>query len=219
MANLQVGIVGLGKFGRAFGAALRGLGVSVLGVDIGQDQIRAAQESMDYVFQADARDLKALQQLGFADMTHALVSVGSSIEASVLIVLHLKELGIPNLWAKAISDDHERLLKRIGVDHVVFPERYAATELANRLVTPGLIDQLPIGDGEDVAVLELTVDKWKEKTLRDLDLTNHYQVMVVARRPFGDDHFHFAPGADIPLRVGDKLIVIGSRKVVVKLEA
>lgn len=220
MAKLQVGIVGLGRFGLTFAQALVRQGAEVLAIDQSETVVQAARDLLPHVYVADGTDEKALAQLGFADFSHVLVSVGESVTSSAMVALHVKDLGVPVVWAKAISDDHARLLTRIGVDKTVFPERYAANELASRLMVPGLINQLPIGDGaEDVAVLELVVDHWREKTLRELDLSKKHQTVVVAKREFGEDRYRFAPGADVPLRLGDKLVVIGPRKVVVGLEA
>ena len=217
MAQSQVGIIGLGKFGLAFGKALIALEQEVLGVDSNVDSVRRAQDMLTQAYQADAMEKKALEQLGFADFSHVVVSVGSSIEASAMISLYLKELDVPNIWVKAMSGDHEKLLRKIGVHEVIFPERYAANQLANQLATPGLIESLPIG--HDVALLELSVDEWDGKTLRDLDLTNTFQVQVIAERKAHETQFRFIPKANEQLRKGDTLIMLGHRETLAKLKA
>ncbi len=208
-SRIQVGIIGLGKFGLAFGKALVDLGQEVMGIDTDMDNVRRAQDILTQVYQADGAEKKALEQLGFSDMTHVMVSVGGSIESSAMISLYLKELDVSNVWVKAISSDHEKLLRKIGVTEVIFPERYAANQLANKLAVPGLIEYLPFG--QDVALLELTVSRWDGRTLRELALTSKYGVQVIAVRKAGEERFGFIPKADEPLRQGDTLIIIGQR--------
>lgn len=206
-SSVQVGIIGLGKFGFAFGQALVELGQEVMGIDSNMDLVRRAQDALTQVYQADAMEKKALEQLGIRDMTHVMVSVGGSIEASAMISLYLKELDVPNIWVKAVSEDHEKLLRKIGVNEVIFPERFAANQLANRLAVPGLIEYLPFG--QNVALLELMVQRWDGRTLRELALTSKYGVQVIAVRKAGEESLEFIPKADEPLRKGDTLIVIG----------
>ena len=143
--KLMVGVIGLGKFGFRFGQTLIELGHQVLGIDTDANKIKRAQHRLTQTYQGDATDKTLLAQLGLSDFTHILISVGSSIEASVMIAMYLKELGVPTIWVKAISEDHEKLLHKIGVDEVIMPEHYAARQMANRLAIPGFIEYLPFG--------------------------------------------------------------------------
>jgi trk system potassium uptake protein TrkA len=207
MKHLQVGVIGLGKFGFAFGKALTELGQEVLGLDRDTENVRRAQHVFTQVYQGDAMDKKVLSQLGFPELTHVLVSVGHSIEASTMISLYLKELGTANVWVKAVSADHVKLLWRIGVDDVVFPEEFAAIQLAHRLAVPGLISYLPFD--QDVAIQELAVDKWQGQSLRALELPTRHQVQVIAVKKTAEPRYRFIPRADEPLGKGDLLVVIG----------
>ncbi|MDD4650214.1 MAG: NAD-binding protein, partial [Desulfoplanes sp.] len=112
---MEIGIIGLGKFGFFLGSALINMGHRVVGVDSTQAKVQAAQETLTQVYQANATDSIALAQLGIADLSHVIVSVGQSMEASILIALHLKELKAAQIWVKAVSEDHEKILNRIGV--------------------------------------------------------------------------------------------------------
>ena len=206
--KLLVGIVGLGKFGLTCGEILIQMGNEVLGVDNDPTRIKRAQQLLTQTYEADASDRKVLEQLGFAELTHALVSVGSSIEASVMISMYLKELGTASVWVKAVSADHERLLRKVGVDEVILPEIYAARQLALRMAIPGFIDFVPFGEG--MALREVYVDQWTGKSLREIDMTNRYQVQVIALKRAGNSRFQFIPGADEPLQKDDVLAVMGS---------
>ena len=117
--KLFIGVIGLGKFGIALGKTLINMGYEVLGVDRSEEAVKKAQSIFTQVYRADVKDKKVLEQLGFKDVSHAVVSVGSSISTSSMVSFYLKELGVPQVWVKAINEDHEKLLKKIGVDHVV----------------------------------------------------------------------------------------------------
>ena len=205
--KLQVGVIGLGKFGFWFAKNLMDLGQEVLGVDKDPENIRRAQHHLTQVYQADAADKEALKQIGFADLTHALVSVGDDISAGTIISLYLKDLGIPSVWVKAVNSDHKRLLNKIGVERVIIPEHVAAKQLANRMAVPGFLSHLPFD--KDWALKELTVKKWAGKSLRQLDLTNRYHIQVIAVKKAGPNRFSFIPKADDVLDEGDVLAIIG----------
>ncbi len=205
--KLLVGVIGLGKFGFWFGQSLVELGHEVLGVDVNPDNVRRAQNIFSQVYQADAMDKEALMQIGFTDVTHALVSVGESISASTMISMYLKELDIPNVWVKAVHSDHKKLLNKIGVDKVIIPEQVAAQQLANRVAMPGFIDYLPFD--HTMVLKELKVKEWAGQTLRDIDLTNRFNIQVIAVKKAGDNRFRFIPKADDTVGEGDTMIVIG----------
>jgi trk system potassium uptake protein TrkA len=215
MDKLSVAVIGLGKFGLAFGQTLMELEQNVLGIDADMDRVRHCQDILPQVYQADAMDMSALEQMGIPEVSHVMVSLGESIEASCIVSLHLKELEIPNVWVKAVSDDHEKLLKKIGVDEVVFPERYTAKQMANRMAMPGLVENLPFG--QEMAIVEIPIDEWAGKTLRQLDLTNQHEVQVLAIKKTGEMSFTFIPKADDALRKGDVLVVLGQRETVGEL--
>ncbi|MCG2747930.1 MAG: TrkA family potassium uptake protein [Desulfobulbaceae bacterium] len=216
MSVSDIGIIGLGKFGLQFGQTLVELGRKVIGVDANPENIKKAQHIIPYVYQADAADKEALQQLGFGDMSHVLVSVGDSIAASSMISMYLKELGVPQVWVKATNSDHQKLLLKIGVDEVFIPEHLAARQLANRVAMPGFISELPFA--HDMSIKELIVRRWAGKTLRNIDLTNRFNVQVISIKKNGDQKFSFIPKADLMLEADDTLMVIGYNVALAKLD-
>lgn len=207
MDVLEVGIIGLGKFGYALAESLLEMGHRVVGLDNNESAVRSAQGLLTRVYQGDATDKQVLTQLGFPDLKMIMVSVGESMEASILITLALQELEAGTVWVKAVSEGHEKVLRKLGADLVVFPERFMARQLAQRLSVPGLLDYLPMGKG--VALREVSVEAWDGKSLRDLDLANRFRVQVVAIKPTGEKDFNFVPRSDKPLRSGDTLLVMG----------
>lgn len=211
----EIGVIGLGKFGFCLARTLVELGHSVIGLDTGESRVRMARDVLTQVFQADGSDKVTLQQLGVADLSYVVVSIGHSLEASVLITLNLKEMGARNVWVKAISEDHEKVLRKVGADFVVFPEQFVAKQLAHRLATPGLLNYMPLGGG--IALHEITVDKWAGQSLRELDLSNRYNIQVVARKKPGEAEFAFLLPPDKPLDAGDVLVAIGSEESLAKV--
>ncbi|MDH5297488.1 MAG: TrkA family potassium uptake protein [Desulfobulbaceae bacterium] len=215
--TLQAGVIGLGKFGYKFGKTLMELGHTVVGIDNNPDNIKLSQHVFTQVFQADATDKTALAQIGVGDLSHVLVSVGDSIAASAMISMYLKELGVEVVWVKAINSDHEKLLRKIGVDEVVRPEHLAAKQLANRMAIPGFIELLPFD--KTMAIKELMITEWAGKSLRELDITNRFNIQVIATRKARATMFKFIPKADERLESGDVLVVIGHIEELNSLES
>lgn len=215
-AKMEIGVIGLGKFGFSLAEALANLGHDVVGVDLREEHVRKAQDKLAQVYLTDGTDEKALEQIGFKDLDKVIVSTGGSMEASILVVLNLQSLGVKNIWVKAISSQHERVLYKLGVPYVVFPEAFVAFQLAHRLTTPGIHDYF--GLGTDVVTKEILVQRWAGKTLRDLDLTNTYQVQVIAYRKNGEADFSFVPRADLVFEEGDVIVLIGKTQDVVKID-
>ncbi|MDY0307458.1 MAG: TrkA family potassium uptake protein, partial [Desulfovibrionaceae bacterium] len=172
--KIEIGVVGLGKFGYALAESVKELGHVAVGVDADEAMVRRAQVVLDQVFQADGTDKKVLEQLGFQNLDYVVVSIGKSMEASILVAMNLQELGVKNIWVKAISPEHEKVLKRLGVHFVVFPEQFVARQLAHRMAVPGILDYLPLGEG--VLVQEIKVERWAGKSLRDLNLPATHRV-------------------------------------------
>ncbi len=210
MAKMEMGVVGLGKFGYCLAETLVEMKQSVVGVDLSENRVKIARELLSQVYRADATDKTALRQLGFHELPVVVVSIGSSMEASILITMNLKEIGVDKVWVKAISEDHEKILYRLGADLVIFPERYVAKQLAHRLAVPGLLNYLPVGGG--VVLQEFVVDAWAGQTLRQLNLPTKHKIQVVGIRRPGEVEFSFVPQADTELHKGDVVVVIGNEQ-------
>ncbi len=212
--KMEIGVIGLGKFGLPLARALAEKGHSVVGIDGSESRIRQAQNVLDLVYVADATDSTALRQLRIQDLDMVIVSVGSSMEASILIVFNLLEMGMRKLAVKAVTPEHKKILMRLGVENVIQPEQDAALVLAHRISNPGMLDLLQLGGG--VLLQELEVDKWEGRTLMELQLTAK-GIMVVAVREAGGADYSFVPAADKPLAKGETLAVIGKEKDVLSL--
>ena len=201
-------VIGLGRFGSNLAATLYHMGYSVLAIDLDEDKVQRNRDQSTHAVQADATDEQTLRSLGVTNFEVAVVSIGHDMQASILVTLLLKEIGIPLVIAKASSDVHGKVLKRIGADRVVYPERDMGIRLANHLVIDNIVDYLEITP--DVSIVEINATKGLEgQTLRSLDLRSKHRVNVVAiRRGVGE--VIVPPDPNDPIRYGDILIALGS---------
>ena len=213
--HLEVGIIGLGKFGLSMALALKDMGHSVVGIDTAESRMVLAQESIELVYKADASQTSVLSSLHFHEMDHVIISVGDRVEKSLTIVLNLQDLGMNHIWVKAANDEHRKILLRMGVERVVLPEEDAAFMAAHQLVQPGMLDIVPKYGG--IAIQELRVEEWDEKTLIELDLIRKYTVIVLGVRRRHTEDIDFVPNAQTRLRKGDTLLVVGKLDTISKL--
>lgn len=151
-ADAPVLVIGLGRFGAATAGQLAALGRDVLVIDDDMTLVQEWADKVTHAVQADARNIDALRQIGAQDFAIAIVAVGSSIESSVLITANLVDLGITQIWAKAISHSHGTILSRIGAHHVIYPEAEAGERVAH-LVSGRMLDYIEFDD--DFAIVKL----------------------------------------------------------------
>lgn len=205
--RLEIGIIGLGKFGLRMASTLVSLGYTVVGIDMSEARVQLAGEILDTVYRADATSLSVLRSLHMQDMDWVVISVGESVEQSLNVTLNVQELGGPKILVKASSEEHRKILRRLGVDRALVPETDAAVMAAHQLVHPGMLDLIPKYGG--IAIQELRVDQWDGKSLVDLNLMQRFNVMVMGIRPVGERAFIFVPPARTVLHSGDTLVVAG----------
>lgn len=184
-------VIGLGRFGAATAGQLARLDRDVLAVDEDPTLVQKWSERVTHAVQADARSIDALRQIGAQDFSIAVVAVGSSIEASVLITANLVDLKIPQIWAKAISQSHGKILSRIGANHVIYPEAEAGERVAH-LVSGRMIDFIEFDD--DFAIVKM----YPPKPIRGISLTESqvrrkYGITVVGVKSPGKDFTYATP--------------------------
>lgn len=213
--QLEIGIIGLGKFGLQLAKTLVSLGHKVVGVDMSEARVHQAQDIIDQVYRADASDMSVLRQLRFQDLDCVVVSVGESMEASLTVILNLQDLKVLRIWVKAVNREHRKILKRLGVEEAVVPEVDVATMTAHRLDNPGMLDLIPRYGG--ILVQEFEVNLWAEKSLIELDLMNRHSVLVLAVRKENEELWHFVPRANTQLSKGDTLMLVGRQENVKEL--
>lgn len=198
-------VIGLGRFGSAVACTLERMGHEVLGVDTDPDTVRAHKEELTQVVEADATDIETLRSLRAAEFETGVVAIGSAIEASLLTVLALVDLGLPNIWAKANTERHGRILERTGAHHVVFPEQKMGERVAH-LVNERLLDF--IGFGDDFAIARLKApEPIVGLPLVTSQCRKKHDVTVVGVKRAGEDFIHAVP--DTIIFPDDELVVSG----------
>ncbi|MEU4773873.1 TrkA family potassium uptake protein [Micromonospora sp. NPDC023644] len=214
MAELQtepVVVIGLGRFGSALALELTSRGTEVLGIDSRSRVVQSMSGRLPHVTTADSTDIEALRQLGVADFHRAVVAIGTDIQASILTTSLLADLGIPDIWAKAISDQHRRILTRVGAHKVVAPEQDMGERVAH-LLSGRILDYVEVD--ADFAVIKTTPPRdVVGMPLRESRLRSRWGVTVVAVKPQAalggrrPEFSHATP--DTVLAYGDLILVVG----------
>jgi len=197
-------VIGLGRFGSAVASALTEMGHEVLGIDLDDDLVQDHMDLLTHVVAADTTNQKVLEQLGVADFSHAVVGIGD-VESSILTTSELASIGLPDIWAKAATAAHGRILERVGAHHVVFPEGDMGERVAH-LVTGRMIDYIELDD--DFALVETTAPREVVgKSLGEAGIRDRFGVTVVCVKPIGQSFTYATP--DTVIGAGDLLLVAG----------
>lgn len=212
----QFAVIGLGRFGRAVCATLYRMGYEVMGVDEDEKRVdqTANEEIATHVLELDSTDPLALKQAGIFEFDTVIVAIGNYIEESIITVLNLKEKGVNYVIAKASSKIHEKLLKKVGADVVVFPEHEMGCEMARSITQPNILERLELDP--DYSIVEVMVPgEFEGKTLAELELRNRYGLNLIALSENKKLEIN-TTGAQ-RLRKGAKMVLIGANKDIKKL--
>ena len=205
----QFAVIGLGRFGRSVCETLHQSGHEVLGVD--QDEKLVAEalaaKVVSNAIALDSTDVNALKEAGIFEFETVIVAIGNYLKESIVTSLNLKEGGVKYVVAKVSSDTHENILKRLGVDLIVFPEQEAGRDLAYRLTKPSIVDRFEL-DPEHSIVEMLVPENFDGKTLAELQLRKNYGVNVLAIG--SEEKFKINPSPEELLSKGMIMVLIGS---------
>jgi len=202
----QFGVIGLGKFGTAVALSLESLGYPVLAIDNDENVINEIKDKVSFAEIIDATNPEALENSGIKNCDTVVIAVGD-VESSVLIALILEELGIHHIIAKANSQIHGRVLKKIGVKEVVFPEEDMGIRIANKITSANILDYIEITPEVDLIEYKVISKKLIGKSLLELALRNKFGITIIAIRR-GEDVI-VSPGAEEKLYEGDVIFAVG----------
>lgn len=218
-------VIGLGRFGSAIAEYIEEEGGEVIAIEINPEKVRNNENEFTSVVEGDATDINTLKDLGVSDVDAAVVSIGTNMGASILITLLLKELKVPLIIVKAQSPLHGKVLKKIGANHIVYPEKDAAYSMVRRLMRPGY-KELELATG--LCIVEISAPKsFVDKDLRELEIRKNYEANVIAIKkkvPFitEDEQTDYRekiiapPKADTVIDGNDMLILVCPEKEVEK---
>lgn len=201
-----VAVLGLGRFGRALAVELVNTGTEVLAVDANPDLVQMMAGRLERVVAADPTDPDVLLELGLDGFRNAVVAIGGEQTPSILATSILSEMGLPNIWAKAMSPIHARILSRVGAHHVVFPEAEMGTRIAH-LISGRMKDYVEIDD-RWVLVKTHPTQALAGAPLGETNLRQKYHVTVAAIRLAGADVWSHADSSTI-VKYGDEILLMG----------
>jgi len=199
-------VIGLGKFGATVVRSLHERGHEVIAIDRDRNRVQEVRDTSTQAIEANCTDQDTLRALGIHDADAVVVSLGEQMDASILVTLYLRELGVRKIVVKAVSEDHGKILNLIGATEIVHPERDTARRVARGLGVRSIVEYLPLA--ADSSLVELQVPaEFVGRTLAELEIRKRYQVLVVAIKR--GDGLLIATGGDERLQGGDVLVLVG----------
>jgi len=210
-------VIGLGIFGYHIARTLFENGFEVVAIDKNKDVIQKIRDYSTKAVLADGTDQEIMDEIGIGEDDIAIISFGEDLAAATLITLHLKQMKVKNIIVKAPNEDHKKILEKVGATEVIIPEMDVAKKLAKSLVSPNVMDYIPLSD--DYMIFELAPpNSFLGKTLAQLQLRNRFNIEVIAVRDVIADHIHMVPHADFVVKDGEVLVVIGKEKDIGKIK-
>ena len=211
----QYAVLGLGMFGTSIALELERLGCEVIAVDDSMEKVQAVADDVSYAMCADIRDLEVMRSLGARNLDGAVIAVGENLETSILATIQAKEMGIPRVIAKAQSDMHEMILRKIGADVIIHPEKEMGSRIAKSLISGNFADWIELS--EDYSIMEHKIPKaWIGKALVDLKVRECYGVNVIG--VIEDGTMNVAIDPYRPLKEKSIVILIGKNENLKKFE-
>ena len=211
-------VIGLGNFGYHVTKSLFNEGHEVIAIDEDKNLIQSISPVCSQAIVMDATDREAINTLGLEFMDGVIVSVGDNISNSILICLHLHEIGVQRIIVKALDDDHAKILEKIGATEIIHPEREMALKLARSLSHPNIIDFIPVS--ADFDIIQLTPPKeFQGKTLKQLNLRAKYGIQIIAVKRADTGKNELIPDASFTIHENDSLIILGENKNIKKIRS
>ncbi|MFC2170138.1 potassium channel family protein [Acidobacteriota bacterium] len=215
---MKFAVIGLGSFGFHVAKTLFKKGNEVLTIDKSKEKIEEIKTFVSHAIIMDTTSKENLQALELLDMDVIIVSSGPELESSILTVLFLKEIGVKWIVAKALTEDHAKILDAVGAHEVFYPEKDMAIKIAYKLSSPNLLEFFPLTSG--ISIEEIAPpEKFIGKSLKKLDLINKYDIQIIAIKEVISDKTIFIPKADFIIKDSDILIIMGKEKQLAMIEA
>ncbi|WP_313891439.1 TrkA family potassium uptake protein [Psychrobacillus sp.] len=208
-------VIGLGRFGGSIVKELVEQGADVMAIDIVSERVDEFATIATQAVVADTTDEAVLKSLGIRNFEHVIVAIGDNIQASILTTLMLKEIGVKKITVKAQNDYHEKVLRKIGADQVVHPERDMGIRIANNILSNNVLDYLELSDEHSIMEIKVN-DKIAGKSLVDLDIRAKYGINIVAVKR--GKNLIVSPPAEEKLLLHDVLIIIGADVDMIRFE-
>jgi len=215
MKKKEFAVIGLGRFGGSICRTLSEQGMEVLAIDIDEDRVNEFANIASHAVVGDSTDESVLKSLGIRNFDHVIVAIGDNIQASILTTIILKELGVKHITVKATNDYHEKVLKKIGADQVVHPERDMGERIAYNVISNNVLDYLQLSEQHSIVEI-VASERLDGHSLLELDIRARYGINIVAIKRGND--IIVSPLASEIIRTGDILVVIGTDEDIDRFE-
>ncbi len=209
------GVIGLGRFGSNVARTLAENGAEVIAIDNDKNRLEKLEGLITKLYQGDVTNEQTLKESGILNADVVIVSIGENIEASILVVVQLMNLGVKNIIAKAWNELHGTILEKLGVQRVVYPEKEMAKRLAHSLLIGEFIEEIPFS--EDYRIYEIkSFNGLYGKSLKELDMRRRFGISVLAVKRKGEEKPIINPAGDFKIGEGDILLILGREEDIVK---
>lgn len=215
MRKKEFAVIGLGRFGGSVCRELSRRGMDVLAIDTDEDRVNEFANIATHSVIGDSTDEMVLKSLGIRNFEHVIVAIGEDIQASILTTLILKELGVKNITAKAQNDYHEKVLRKIGADHIVHPERDMGSRIATQISSDMMVDYLDLSENHSIVEIQAN-HNLNGKTLGELHIRRRYKINIVAIKR--ENEVLISTSAEQEIFEGDVLVVIGTHESIRRFE-
>jgi len=207
----RVVVIGLGIFGFNLAKDLFEAGVEVIAIDKNKDMVQNIRDYSTKAIMADATDREVMEAIGLEEKDVVVISFGEDLAASTILTLHLKELNLKNIIVKAPNEDHKRILEKVGATEVVIPEREMAAKVARSLISPNVMDYIPLT--HEYTVCEIAPPKsFIGRSIADIQLRKKFNIGLLASRDVLTDEITMIPGGEFVVKDSDILVVIGKEQ-------
>lgn len=216
MKAKQYVVFGAGRFGGSLSMALAESGYEVMVVDAREEMVQDIAPFVTHAVKADATDPDVLKELGIRNFDVAVVAIGKDMQASIMLTMLLKEMGIPYVVAKAGTEIHQRILQKVGADRIILPEHEMGRRIAANLISGNIIDYIELS--KDYSIMEISIlPQWAGHTIIELDVRSKHGINIIAVEH--GEQINVSPEPEYRLSEGDKLVVVGANKSLQELEA
>ncbi len=210
-------LIGLGRFGRSICHTLIDAGQEVLVIDSNKKKINEFNDIATHAVLANAQDEQILRSVGIRNFDHVIIAIGEDIQASILVALMIKDMGVPFVTAKAQNEYHGKVLEKIGVDYVIHPERDSGIRIAHQVVSKNIIDYLKLSDEYSLVELKVTNSFFYNKSLVEIDFRVKFGLVIIGIRR--NVEIIISPKAEECIKENDSLILVGGIDNLDRLEA
>ncbi|MBM3320251.1 MAG: TrkA family potassium uptake protein [Candidatus Eisenbacteria bacterium] len=212
----RIVVIGLGNFGAAVAETLYAGGQEVAALDADEKRVERIAPRVTLAAVGDGKDIKTLERIGAREADAAVVSMGDDIAESVLTALALRDIGVQEIYVKVVSDNHARVMEKIGVTETIFPEKESGMRLGRRVASRWLLNYVELTPGFSIQEMVVPLP-WINRSLRQLELPKNYRVSVVAVHDVLTDRVSTIPDPDEPLRDSDTLLLAGKEADLAKI--